>query len=182
MSTARRTRKARVKPMSAPFKLEEYRRRERERGQVIDWPGNSAPPRETLLGVSAGMLELLASRDASRLQRWVPGAARRLAAMLREIRQQWEDGTVKTVDEYLGWRRPRKWDRLAARRRARYKFRAYTEVVNKINAGKNKLEAFSEVAKMRKFPVSAQTVRDWYYELESELWLTDRRRRGGAEK
>lgn len=87
------------------------------------------------------------------------------AALLAFARLEvdWKSGEILHVEEGLGWKRPRNWQRPAAQKESRYRFSAWLlvcEILKTRNVTKTR--AFAEAA--RHIPVSASTIRDWFYD------------------
>jgi hypothetical protein len=65
--------------------------------------------REHLLEVAALLLLHVAQTTPRRKTDPLPALAQRVAAELLEVEREWSAGRVRTLDEALGWRRPKGW-------------------------------------------------------------------------
>jgi hypothetical protein len=132
----------------------------------------STDGRKYLLQVAATLLRVLSdpshtARDAKHVRE----GARAIADALGDIPRQWQYGEILYADDALGWRRPPRWNRKAAQRRARYKHLAAKLVREALAAGAVTPDVFQDVRDSGRFPptVSASQIRDWYYEAKGDL-------------
>lgn len=101
---------------------------------------------------------------------WARDAAMQVAMRLAAIERDWRAGEIRHVDEGLGWKRPRKWDQAAARRRHRLQWTVYNDVGRALERGAITPDVFEDVADLRRKEerrLSPSQVQKWFYEMEA---------------
>jgi hypothetical protein len=122
------------------------------------------PDRALLLETAAHLICSLVSSRNRRLwpDRLLP-MTKRLSEELDLIRGKWERGDCRTVDELLGWKRPKKWDQAAAQRRAKYGKTIYSAVEAEMHRGAKTPDVFEILANSHRFPMSSSQLQKLYY-------------------
>jgi hypothetical protein len=92
----------------------------------------------------------------------------RLFLLVQQLKLDWEDGHIAHVEDALGWRRPKKWHRDAARKKATHFAKVVLKVEQLRACGFKTPGVFAKVAE--EFPVSESQVGKWYYEFRNSDW------------